>query len=359
MALKTQRYNYKGHDIYVFGGTTNRSMLSPGHRDCYSTVVMVDGKILGATIPPMWFTKDSDTYVLEDGVQIHVDGKAKIFTEDVKIYADGVELIPEEMHNRKYENLKRLAENYKALGPLTDEQFLAIKSLSSPVILHTGKEKLGIIPAISLNAHVKELHSDEFLKKSSDLTPPTHLYLVQPGDSVVLTMDDVNGITRPFQIYYDGYDAYVDRISAEVDEMHMPNGTKGFSDCATRAWYNVPFVMDGTITLGEDEIVVDGCITSIDYRQALRDLEKTLSQMPEEVQIAYVNSLKEIVNESTTLVEFKTIKDLAERGYELSDSLLLEIANQDREWQECLTTRFFDQPDIELDTKELSCNRER
>jgi hypothetical protein len=367
MALMTQRYNYKGHDIYVFmPHQSSRELgLQKGSIDAYSIVTMVDGKVLGATTPDAWFAKDSNTYVLEDGVQLHIAAKARIFSESVKVYADGIELVPEERHNRKYENMHRLAKNYSVLGPLTDAQFLAVKSLSSSVLIHTGLD-IFRLPA-PLKTVVKELNSDVAIKKQNNMMADASLYLIQPGDMVELAHSNrektftkgVVEIKDPFEIYYDGYSSLVNSVSIEVSEIHIPNGTRGFSDFYSGSLSNVPFVIDGKMLVGKDQIPVDGCITSIDYRKALGELEEVLSKMPDEARLIYLNALKEIVNESTTLIEYKTVKDLVERGYEITESLLMDIANKDMEWQELLKPRFFDQQDMEEAQPGLDFDRER
>lgn len=52
---------------------------------------------------------------------------------------DGKTLSHEPLHDRSLGDLRRVSQNYEQMGRLTDEQFLALKSLTEPVILHTGR----------------------------------------------------------------------------------------------------------------------------------------------------------------------------------------------------------------------------
>lgn len=346
------RFNYKGHDIYL-----RRS--NPNDRTEYNVFVdgqqvgrlndvnfRVDKQYLAHEPEPLsfksLFSPAKETCRLPDGSELDLslnmklDKDATWFTSFViTATVDGKTLSHEPLHDRSLEDLRRVSQNYEKMGRLTDEQFLALKSLTEPVILHTGRVKASLYSEKFMpTAYIDELQTQQSLNGQGSLKS-SRCADIRPGEHVFFDLRYHHPLAmRPSELYLNEKTSYVNRVEASVKEVYMSNTRDAVANIKRGTMFTKPFTIEGQISVyGKDgPHTVNGVFTNIDYRKEASRFRNEIDHMTPEQRVAHMEAIRGLV-EGVTLAEYATIRDLNDRGVEITEDLLVAIASKDGQWQ--------------------------
>ena len=337
------RFFYKGHDIYT------RSVKTSSGTDY---IVSIDGQKIGE-VSSIGFKVDEqyranqrepislktifsnyhDTVKMRDGAELSMTQKVAFMKDGIHAFINGQELYQEALHDRSLGDLRKVAQNYDQLGRLTDEQFLALKSLTEPVILHTGhiKTQAGkFMPT----AYIDELQTQKALSGHGALRSNSISH-VRPGEHVFFDLRADGPFSKlPSELFLNGNKSYVNRVEVTVKESYMSRYKDETAEINRKGTFTRPFTVEGQISVyGKDgSHTVNGVFTNVDYRDEASKFRNEMYMMTPEQRAARMEAIRNVV-EGVTLAEYATIRDLHDRGIAINEELLVSIASKDGQWQ--------------------------
>lgn len=346
------RFNYKGHDIYLRRSNSNDrteyNVFVDGQQvgKLNDVAFHVDKQYLAHEPEPLsfknFFSPTKETCRLPDGSELDLSLKMKLdkdaigFTRcAITATVDGKTLSHEPLHDRSLGDLRRVSQNYEQMGRLTDEQFLALKSLTEPVILHTGRVNMPMYSEKFMpTAYVDELQTQQALNGEGSLKSNRYSD-IRPGEHVFFDLRCNNPLVRrPSELYLNNKTSYVNRVEASVKEVYMSNTKDAVANIKRGTMFTKPFTIEGQISVyGKDgPHTVNGVFTNIDYRDEASRFRNEIYNMTPEQRTARMEAIRSLV-EGVTLAEYATIRDFNDRGVEITEDLLVEIASRDGQWQ--------------------------
>ena len=262
--VKKWDYEYNDHDISVI-----HNMSSNGR-----TRLIIDGTIQDSVKDPIGVFKLHGT--LSSGEQVmlkindlhqiaHMFKDAKDWApRSVEVTVDGIQLEPKQVPVQAMNkaSLEAIANGYDKLGRLSNEEFLAIKSLSKPV------ECTGRVSSAFLRFEDKQV----MVAGES----------IQPGDNVVLE----NDFTKKKQ-FVDNITSFTSWQDGIFNKYYVENAEKCATNCDITA----------------ERKVIDAILDN-------SDIGLTAEQ------------LVAIVGPDTTLAEYEAIRELRDGGIEITDQVL-------------------------------------
>lgn len=346
------RFNYKGHDIYLrhsnSSDRTEYNVFVNGQQVGRLNDVgfYVDKQYLAHEQEPLTlknlFSSSKQTCRLPDGSELDLSLKVKFAkdaigftTYDITATVNGEMLSHEMLHDRSLGDLRKVSQNYEQLGRLTDEQFLALKSLMEPVVLHTSRVNMPMYSEKFMpTAYVDELQSQKALNGEGSLKS-TRYADIRPGEHVFFDLRCDNPLVRrPSELYLNHKTSYVNRVEATIKEVYLSDKKDTIANIKRGTMMTRPFTFDGQISVyGKDgPHTVNGVFTNIDYRDEASKFRNEIYNMTPEQRAARMEAIRNVV-EGVTLAEYATIRDLHDRGITINEELLVGIASKDGQWQ--------------------------
>ena len=228
-----------------------------------------------------------------------------------------------------------MSQNYEQMGRLTDEQFLALKSLTEPVILHTGRVNTPMYSEkIMPTAYVDELQSQKALNGEGYLKSNRYSD-IRPGEHVFFDLRSDNPLIKhPSELYLNNNTSYVNRVEATIKDIYMSKTKDLIANIKRGTMFTKPFTVEGQISVyGKNgSHTVNGVFTNVDYRNEASKFRNEMYNMTPEQRAERMEAIRGMV-EGVTLAEYATIRDLNDRGIEITEDLLIEIASKDGQWQ--------------------------
>ena len=346
------RFNYKGHDIYLRRSSshnrTEYNVFVDGQQvgKLDDMAFNVDKQYLAHEPEPLsfksFFSPTKETCRLPDGSELDLSLKVKLdknadgfINYAITATVNGEELSHEPVHNRSLGDLRRVSQNYEQMGRLTDEQFLALKSLTEPVILHTGRVNTPMYSEkIMPTAYVDELQSQKALNGEGYLKSNRYSD-IRPGEHVFFDLRSDNPLIKhPSELYLNNNTSYVNRVEATIKDIYMSKTKDLIANIKRGTMFTKPFTVEGQISVyGKNgSHTVNGVFTNVDYRNEASKFRNEMYNMTPEQRAERMEAIRGMV-EGVTLAEYATIRDLNDRGIEITEDLLIEIASKDGQWQ--------------------------